>query len=158
MKRTLLLVVLVLAAFAAGYALRGGSSGGSGDSAGGAVAAPTMWTCSMHPQIQLPDPGACPVCGMDLIPAGEGGDDDGPAASLTLSPAARARAEAATWASKMGVPVRPSPGSPVSGCLPRRRRVGSSPDSGPMYSSDRPSSRSRRRASSLLSRTLDAMA
>ena len=28
----------------------------------------TTWTCSMHPQIRLPEPGACPICGMDLIP------------------------------------------------------------------------------------------
>lgn len=28
-----------------------------------------MWTCSMHPQIMLPEAGACPICGMDLIPA-----------------------------------------------------------------------------------------
>ncbi len=28
-----------------------------------------MWTCSMHPQIMLPEPGDCPICGMDLIPA-----------------------------------------------------------------------------------------
>jgi Cu(I)/Ag(I) efflux system membrane fusion protein len=28
----------------------------------------TTWTCSMHPQIQLPQPGQCPICGMDLIP------------------------------------------------------------------------------------------
>jgi len=27
-----------------------------------------MYTCSMHPQIQLPNPGQCPICGMDLIP------------------------------------------------------------------------------------------
>ncbi len=26
------------------------------------------WTCSMHPQIKLPEPGDCPICGMDLIP------------------------------------------------------------------------------------------
>ncbi len=26
------------------------------------------WTCSMHPQIDLPEPGQCPICGMDLIP------------------------------------------------------------------------------------------
>ncbi len=25
------------------------------------------WTCSMHPQIDLPEPGDCPICGMDLI-------------------------------------------------------------------------------------------
>ncbi|MFI4911727.1 MAG: efflux RND transporter periplasmic adaptor subunit [Sedimentisphaeraceae bacterium JB056] len=28
-----------------------------------------IWTCSMHPQIQLPEPGKCPICGMDLIVA-----------------------------------------------------------------------------------------
>lgn len=27
-----------------------------------------MWTCSMDPQIMLPEPGSCPICGMDLIP------------------------------------------------------------------------------------------
>ncbi len=27
-----------------------------------------IWTCSMHPQIQQPEPGDCPICGMDLIP------------------------------------------------------------------------------------------
>jgi Cu(I)/Ag(I) efflux system membrane fusion protein len=26
------------------------------------------WTCSMHPQIRLPGPGKCPICGMDLVP------------------------------------------------------------------------------------------
>ncbi len=26
-----------------------------------------IWTCSMHPQIQLPEPGKCPLCGMDLV-------------------------------------------------------------------------------------------
>ena len=33
-----------------------------------------MWTCSMHPQIMLPEPGACPICGMDLILAGNNED------------------------------------------------------------------------------------
>ncbi|NJB84104.1 efflux RND transporter periplasmic adaptor subunit [Wenyingzhuangia aestuarii] len=28
-----------------------------------------MWTCSMHPQIMKSEPGDCPICGMDLIPA-----------------------------------------------------------------------------------------
>ena len=29
------------------------------------------WTCSMHPQIRLPKPGRCPICGMDLIPVAD---------------------------------------------------------------------------------------
>ncbi|MCC4227421.1 MULTISPECIES: efflux RND transporter periplasmic adaptor subunit [Flavobacteriaceae] len=33
-----------------------------------------MWTCSMHPQIMQPEPGDCPICGMDLIPAESGAD------------------------------------------------------------------------------------
>jgi len=27
----------------------------------------TIWTCSMHPQIQQDEPGPCPICAMDLI-------------------------------------------------------------------------------------------
>lgn len=27
----------------------------------------SLWTCSMHPQIKLGEPGDCPICGMDLI-------------------------------------------------------------------------------------------
>jgi membrane fusion protein, copper/silver efflux system len=30
-----------------------------------------MWTCSMHPQIRLPAPGQCPICGMKLIPVAD---------------------------------------------------------------------------------------
>ncbi|MGB1017088.1 MAG: efflux RND transporter periplasmic adaptor subunit, partial [Nannocystaceae bacterium] len=41
-----------------------------------AAAEPTVWTCSMHPQVQQPDPGPCPICGMDLIPLHTGGGDD----------------------------------------------------------------------------------
>lgn len=33
-----------------------------------------MWTCSMHPQIMQPEPGDCPICGMDLIPAASGSE------------------------------------------------------------------------------------
>jgi len=33
-----------------------------------------MWTCAMHPQIMLPEPGDCPICGMELIPSETGAD------------------------------------------------------------------------------------
>ncbi len=33
-----------------------------------ALQEPSLWTCSMHPQIQQSEPGDCPICGMDLIP------------------------------------------------------------------------------------------
>ncbi len=29
------------------------------------------WTCSMHPQVRLANPGQCPICGMDLIPVSQ---------------------------------------------------------------------------------------
>ncbi|MCB0373262.1 MAG: efflux RND transporter periplasmic adaptor subunit [Muricauda sp.] len=38
------------------------------------MAAGEMWTCSMHPQIMQPEPGSCPICGMDLIPADANGE------------------------------------------------------------------------------------
>ncbi len=41
--------------------------------------AATLWTCSMHPQIQMTSPGKCPICGMNLIPvvrSNEGLDED----------------------------------------------------------------------------------
>jgi membrane fusion protein, copper/silver efflux system len=40
----------------------------------------TIWTCSMHPQIQMDHPGKCPICGMDLIPLNQ--------SSVVVDPAA----------------------------------------------------------------------
>jgi len=31
----------------------------------------TIWTCAMHPQIRMEQPGKCPICGMELIPLGK---------------------------------------------------------------------------------------
>jgi len=57
---------------------------------------PTIWTCSMHPQIQQPEPGDCPICGMDLIPLAEDdGGDLGPRA-MSMSESSRALAEIET--------------------------------------------------------------
>jgi len=36
----------------------------------------TIWTCSMHPQIKMPEPGKCPVCGMNLIPLDANANDN----------------------------------------------------------------------------------
>ena len=33
----------------------------------------TIWTCAMHPQIRMHEPGKCPICGMTLIPLNQGG-------------------------------------------------------------------------------------
>jgi len=39
----------------------------------------TTWTCSMHPQVRQDEPGQCPICGMDLIPAEESEQSQDPA-------------------------------------------------------------------------------
>lgn len=41
--------------------------------------AATIWTCSMHPQIKMNNPGDCPICGMDLIPLEQTDSYDGTA-------------------------------------------------------------------------------
>jgi len=40
----------------------------------------SIWTCSMHPQIRMHEPGKCPICGMDLIPVKQGGTPIDPGA------------------------------------------------------------------------------
>lgn len=62
-----------------------------------APAAAQIWTCSMHPQIRQPGPGKCPLCAMDLIPAG-GSSAPAPAGSreLTMTADAVALAEIET--------------------------------------------------------------
>jgi Cu(I)/Ag(I) efflux system membrane fusion protein len=49
----------------------------------------TIWTCSMHPQIKLPEPGACPICGMDLIPLEEEDEGERPAEQIAISERAK---------------------------------------------------------------------
>lgn len=69
-----LLIVLLCGAFVVGYLIRGGEK--PVEKAVDHVHeektieedATTIWTCSMHPQIRMPKPGKCPICGMDLIP------------------------------------------------------------------------------------------
>src|SRR5699024_7031446 len=45
--------------------------------------------CSMHPQIRQSEPGNCPICGMELIPANDSGAEaaENPQA-LTMTPVA----------------------------------------------------------------------
>ncbi|MFN3197726.1 MAG: efflux RND transporter periplasmic adaptor subunit [Bradymonadia bacterium] len=52
-----------------------------------------IWTCSMHPQVQQAGPGACPLCGMDLIPQSQ---EQGDESSVRLSARAQALARIRT--------------------------------------------------------------
>jgi len=60
------LVVLIIGFFLGWMIFGGGKAQDSHDQSTEIVA--EHWTCSMHPQIDLPEFGPCPLCGMDLIP------------------------------------------------------------------------------------------
>jgi len=47
--------------------------------------APAVWTCSMHPQIKMPKPGKCPLCGMNLIPLESDSNDGGGEREVSVS-------------------------------------------------------------------------
>lgn len=66
---------------------------------------PSIWTCSMHPQIQQPEPGACPICGMDLIPLITDGNDDAGPRTLSMSESSRALADISTTAVERRLPI-----------------------------------------------------
>lgn len=81
-KPTHLIVALVIGVALGGLFFGGGETAGEEQPAGEHTDhahaegdAPQTWTCSMHPQVQSPEPGQCPICGMDLIPASQGGDE-----------------------------------------------------------------------------------
>ncbi|MCB1163875.1 MAG: efflux RND transporter periplasmic adaptor subunit [Candidatus Krumholzibacteriia bacterium] len=98
-RQGLMLLVLLVAAFALGALVRGGGhdQAPAATADAGKPAAETWYTCSMHPQIRQLGPGQCPICGMDLIPVGEedGGEALGPR-EIKLSPRAEKLAEVAT--------------------------------------------------------------
>ncbi len=66
---------------------------------------PSSWTCSMHPQIQQPGPGKCPICGMDLIPleSENAASDQGPR-TLMMSASASALADIQTTVAEQRFP------------------------------------------------------
>lgn len=69
MKPIKLMLPAVIIALIAGFLLRGLFSPAQDTHAEHSeTQEPTLWTCSMHPQIQLPEPGKCPICDMALIP------------------------------------------------------------------------------------------
>jgi len=90
-----LVLVVAVIAFVAG---RMGTSGSASapDAGMSASAEETVWTCSMHPQIRLPEPGLCPICAMDLIPAESRSGEEGAGPTLTLSERARQLARVQT--------------------------------------------------------------
>ena len=69
----------------------------------------TIWTCSMHPQIRMDEPGQCPICGMDLIPLdeAEGGEEEQTSpGEIVLTASAVKLADVQTSRVREGVPER----------------------------------------------------
>jgi Cu(I)/Ag(I) efflux system membrane fusion protein len=94
-------VTAIVAAFILGYLV-----GGSEETARSPEALahdeaeeqePLFWTCSMHPQINQPESGQCPICGMDLIPVYQDqSESEVGERELSLSPSAQMLAEIQT--------------------------------------------------------------
>lgn len=75
MKKYTIYIGLVVLGLLFGWLLFGNSSNKETEHNHSEVTeANQMWTCSMHPQIMQPEPGDCPICGMDLIPAESSAD------------------------------------------------------------------------------------
>ncbi|MCK0145375.1 efflux RND transporter periplasmic adaptor subunit [Arenibacter sp. F26102] len=78
-KNVLYIGIAVIAGLLAGYLIFGGAtepsktstdiSNISNEHEHEGESMSQMWTCSMHPQIMQPEPGECPICGMELVPA-----------------------------------------------------------------------------------------
>jgi len=65
----------------------------------------SVWTCAMHPQIKMSEPGQCPICGMDLIPLSRGGTVSIDPDAIQLSSEAAQLANVATTVVSRQKPV-----------------------------------------------------
>lgn len=75
MKKYIIYIAILAGGLLLGYVFFGTSNEGNTNTAEISESSETqMWTCSMHPQIMQPEPGDCPICGMDLIPAESGAE------------------------------------------------------------------------------------
>ena len=75
MKKYVIYIGILVIGLLLGWVIFGNSADSDTEDNHTEVAeADQLWTCSMHPQIMQPEPGDCPICGMDLIPAEVGAD------------------------------------------------------------------------------------
>ena len=100
MKRIAIIITIVAVLLAGSIGFFIGQSVGGGSASQAEVHTgsdePQIWTCSMHPHIQQPKPGACPICGMDLIPLQNKGSHDLGPRTLEMSESAVALANIQT--------------------------------------------------------------
>jgi Cu(I)/Ag(I) efflux system membrane fusion protein/cobalt-zinc-cadmium efflux system membrane fusion protein len=100
------------------------------------------WTCSMHPSVNLPEPGNCPICGMALVPVYAEGDPGDEATGRTAEASALAAGATADhehesaieyWTCSMHPSVNlPEPGNcPICGMALVPVRAEAAPDASP---------------------------
>lgn len=91
-------IAIVLAFFLGGWLFSSEAPPANG-AAVHAHGADTIWTCSMHPQIRRNEAGQCPICGMELIPVkNEGDESETRPERVSLSESAKIRARIRTAA------------------------------------------------------------
>jgi membrane fusion protein, copper/silver efflux system len=87
------IIFTLIVVFMMGYWI--GNPGGKIEHLHEEIVEETVWTCSMHPNVKLPEKGQCPICFMDLIPlTSNSSGEDG--AVLELSKSAEKLAEIQT--------------------------------------------------------------
>lgn len=92
-KLTLILVTLVIGGLIGWILKPSASESHEGHEQETESGAATLWTCSMHPQIKLGEPGDCPICGMDLIPASQANSGNDNPMVFEMTPEAVALAQ-----------------------------------------------------------------
>lgn len=65
MKKVFLIATMAVLSVFTFYACGGGTSKGSATEQKQAMK--TVYTCEMHPEVMLDQPGKCPKCGMELV-------------------------------------------------------------------------------------------
>lgn len=81
-KNILKIIGILILGFLLGWLVFGGNNNNGSDDrhVHAEMVKDQIWTCSMHPQIRQNEPGDCPLCGMELIPAAsDEGQSDNPA-------------------------------------------------------------------------------
>ena len=66
----------------------------------------TIWTCAMHPQIRMEQPGKCPICGMELIPLAQSSSTSIDPTAIHLSKEAAQLANVLTSVASKKMPVK----------------------------------------------------
>jgi membrane fusion protein, copper/silver efflux system len=104
-KILLIAIITLVAGFLIGWLTKPGHSHEAVEQESTQTSGATVWTCSMDPQVRQPEPGKCPICGMDLIPLEED-DSEGDPLEVRMSPTAMQLADVRTAAIGYGSPVR----------------------------------------------------